>query len=128
MRINIRPAIVGAALGLLALGATQVVRAQQQPSVTAGDTGAVPGPQTGRTSQDTSTAADASGGVESGQVMPADTSSYTPPRSDSGTYAPPDSGTYAPPRSDSGTYAPPSSDSGAYAPPRSPTTAFHGGG
>jgi len=117
MRINIRPAIVGVALGLLALGATQVVRAQQQPSPTASDTGAV------SRQKDSSTAADTSGGIESGQVMPADTTnSYAPPRSDSGMYAPPDSGSYAPPRSDSGTYAPPSSDSGAYAPPRSPTT------
>jgi hypothetical protein len=74
----------------------------------------------GQTSQDTSLSADKSSGVETGRVVPADTSTYTPPRSDSGMYAPPDSAPYAPPRSDSGTYAPP--DSATYAPPTSTTT------
>jgi hypothetical protein len=63
----------------------------------------------GQTSQDTSLPADTSSGVETGRVVPADTSTYTPPRSDSGMYAPPDSAPYAPPRSDSGMYAPPTS-------------------
>lgn len=65
----------------------------------------------GQTAQDTSLSAHTSGSMETGQVVPADTSTYAPPRSDSGMYAPPDSATYAPPRSDSGTYAPPTSTS-----------------
>jgi hypothetical protein len=79
---------------------------------------AKPGTQTGPTAQDTSRSADtSSSGVETGRVVPADTSTYSPPRSDSGMYAPPDSAQYAPPRSDSGTYARP--DSGTYEPPTS---------
>jgi len=87
---------------------------------------AKPGLQTGPTSRDTSLSADTSfsadtsSGVETGQVVPADTSTYAPPRSDSGMYAPPDSAPYAPPRSDSGTYAPPTST--APPPPTGTTT------
>jgi len=99
MRISTRLIIVAIAL---AAGGARVAGAQQQPSASPADTGSV--------SQENNSppmAADTTGSMETGRVVPADTSAYTPPRSDSGMYAPPDSATYAPPRSDSGTYAPP---------------------
>jgi hypothetical protein len=102
MRISTRLTIVAIALGLLAAGGARVAGAQQQPSASPADTGSV-----SQQKDSPAMAADTTGSMETGRVVPADTSTYTPPRSDSGMYAPPDSASYAPPRSDSGTYAPP---------------------
>jgi len=121
MRINSRPAIIGAVVGLLVFGGTRALQGQQETGAVPSDTafGANPGTQAGQMN-DNSTYAPPSSDT---------TSIYAPPRSDSGTYAPPDSATYAPPRSDSGTYAPPDSatyappDSAIYGPPNNPASA-----
>ena len=95
MRINSRPAIIGAVVGLLVFGGTRAVQGQQETAAVPSDTalGAEPGTQPGQMN---------------------DTSTYAPPASDTTTI-------YAPPRSDSGTYAPP--DSAIYAPPNNPASA-----
>src|SRR6266542_2762427 len=106
MRINSRPAIIGAVVGLLVFGGTRAVQGQQEAAAVPSDTalGAEPGTQPGQMN-DTSTYAPPASDT---------TTIYAPPRSDSGTYAPPDSATYAPP--DSAIYAPPNNP--ASAPPQ----------
>jgi hypothetical protein len=105
MRINIRLGIVVVAVGLMAVGGSGVAAAQQPSQQN--DSSMMTGRVDRYPTAGTSVSADTSGGRVTSPVLPADTSEYTPPQSDSGRYAPPDSGTYAPPRSDSGTYAPP---------------------
>jgi hypothetical protein len=127
MRIYSPRSIVGAVVGLLALGGVRGLTAQQETGAATSDTGVLgqprdtsvtvkPGP--GKAPDSSMTSPDTSRGMGTGQVtLPTyvlprpDSGMYAPPRSDSGTYAPPDSATYAPPRSDSGTYAPPRSTS-----------------
>jgi len=123
MRINTRPIIVAVALGLLAAAGARTVEAQQYNGASS-DTAlrAKPGTQTGQAARDTSLTADTTGSMETGRVVPADTSTYAPPRADSGMYAPPDSASYAPPSSDSGTYAPPTTSTTNPPPPAGATT------